>query len=472
LTALCAAMKASIRANIGVEGSHSASRDSLASVTLDMNRTLYGVTASAVAKYDSSSVLDGLRDSLASVSLDMNRTLYGVTPSALAKYDGSSVLDGLRDSLASVSLDMNRALYGVTASALAKYDASSVLDGLRDSLASVSLDMNRALYGVTASALAEYDASSVLDGLRDSLASVSLDMSRTLYGVTGSALAKYDASGVLNGLRDSLASVSLDMSRTLYGLTGSALAKYDASSVLNGLRDSLASVSLDMNRTLYGVTGSALADFDASEFFDSAHSSIVRPQPAFISRVPHRARRVVPLPVANLVERLHEFVEQEDLSILITFPAANERGVLLSVVQMTAAYRLLHCFEVRLREVISSLMESKFGLEWMRTRVSPKIVALWEEKRTIAERKGFPSSHLLDYADFSDYLGIIVQRSNWREVFQSIFGNQKDTEVSFERLQPLRIETMHNRRLSRADAAVLATEVYRLLAKLDRSQLN
>jgi hypothetical protein len=89
-----------------------------------------------------------------------------------------------------------------------------------------------------------------------------------------------------------------------------------------------------------------------------------------------------------------------------------------------------------------------------------------------ARQKGFVPVGLLQYADFADYLGIIARRDNWREVFQPIFGNQKDTEVSFERLQALRIETMHNRRLSNHDAALLATEVHRLLRKMERCATN
>jgi hypothetical protein len=218
-----------------------------------------------------------------------------------------------------------------------------------------------------------------------------------------------------------------------------------------------------------GLAASVLAGIDLRNFYGSV-PSVSRPD--INERPPVYYREKAVQSDEKRIERIREYVEREDISILITFPVANERAVLLSLVQMTAAYRLLHCFEVRLREVISGLMASKFGSDWMRTRVSSKIVALWEEKRSIAERKGFAVSNLLDYADFSDYLGIIVQRSNWREVFQSIFGNQKDTEVSFERLQPLRIETMHNRPLTRADAAVLATEVHRLLRKLEGSGLN
>jgi hypothetical protein len=180
----------------------------------------------------------------------------------------------------------------------------------------------------------------------------------------------------------------------------------------------------------------------------------------------------VPPDVQSEVESAQKYVERADVSILITFPSVDEREVLLSVVQMTAAYRLLHCFEVRIREVISMLMESKFGPNWFRTRVHHEIVALWEDKKATAVRKGFLPSRLIDYADFGEYLGIIVQKNNWREIFEPIFGNKKDTEVSFERLHPLRIETMHNRPLSRTDAAVLATEVHRLSSKLKRCASN
>jgi hypothetical protein len=275
-------------------------------------------------------------------------------------------------------------------------------------------------------------------------------------GLSTSVLAGID----MSAYRGSLASVmGMDSVR---GLSASVLAGIDVSSY----RSSLATV-MDSVR---GLSTSVLAGIDLRNVCGSVPSIN---GPDIDERPPvHYSAREAARSDEKSIERIHEYVQSEDLAILITFPTANERVVLLSLSQMTAAYRLLHCFEVRLREVISGLMASRFGPDWMRTRVSSKIVALWEEKRTVAERKGFAISDLLDYADFSDYLGIIVQRSNWREVFQPIFGNQKDTEVSFERLQPLRIETMHSRRLSCADAVVLATEVHRLLLKLDRSRLN
>jgi hypothetical protein len=367
-------------------------------------------------------------------------------------------MSAYRSSLDSVSIELDRSVRGLTASALAGIDTSAY----RSSLGSVSIEIDRSFRGLTASALASIDMSAY----RSSLGSVSIELERSIRGLTASALAGID----MSAYRSSLGSVSIEIDRSLRAVTASTLAGISLSSPYHGLRDSLSSIRVD--QSLYGaIASSALANIDLRNFYGSAPLSISTPDITELPPIRYRAREAARTG-GKRIERIHEYVEREDLSILITFPAANEREFLISVVQMSAAYRLLHCFEVRLREVVSALMESRFGPDWMRTRVPPNLVADWEDKKAKAEKKGFPSARLLDYADFSDYRGIIVQRSNWREVFQPIFGNHKDTEVSFERLEPLRIETMHNRPLSRADAAVLATEVYRLLQKLDRSTLN
>jgi len=422
---------------------------SLGSVSIELDRSLRGLTASALAGIDTSAYR-----SLGSVSIELDRSVRGLTASALAGIDMSAY----RSSLDSVSIELDRSVRGLTASALAGIDTSAY----RSSLGSVSIEIDRSFRGLTASALASIDMSAY----RSSLGSVSIELERSIRGLTASALAGID----MSAYRSSLGSVSIEIDRSLRAVTASTLAGISLSSPYHGLRDSLSSIRVD--QSLYGaIASSALANIDLRNFYGSAPLSISTPDITELPPIRYRAREAARTG-GKRIERIHEYVEREDLSILITFPAANEREFLISVVQMSAAYRLLHCFEVRLREVVSALMESRFGPDWMRTRVPPNLVADWEDKKAKAEKKGFPSARLLDYADFSDYRGIIVQRSNWREVFQPIFGNHKDTEVSFERLEPLRIETMHNRPLSRADAAVLATEVYRLLQKLDRSTLN
>jgi hypothetical protein len=115
---------------------------------------------------------------------------------------------------------------------------------------------------------------------------------------------------------------------------------------------------------------------------------------------------------------------------LIRFPAANEREVFISIVRMSAAYRLLHCFEVRLCEVISHLMESKVGPDWIRSRVSPNIVALWKEKRVKAEQKGFIASDLCSNMPTSQStLGSSCSATTGARCFSQYSETNKDTEV-------------------------------------------
>jgi hypothetical protein len=272
--------------------------------------------------------------------------------------------------------------------------------------------------------------------------------------------------GLSDSLRETVSSVSVHLDPSIYR---SSLSSMALAGLSDSLRGTLGSASVHLDPSIYRSSLSSMALAGLSDPLRGTLGSISL-GPWLYERPP-----VQELP-SGICESTTPNVTEEpppgDLSILIRFPAANEREILVSVVRMTAAYRLLHCFEVRLRETITVVMESKFGPNWMRKRVSPKIVALWEEKRAKAEQKGLTTQGLLNYADFTDYLGIIVQRDNWRDAFQSVFGNQKDTEVSFERLQPLRVATMHNRPLTGADGAVLATEVCRLLRKTERCRLN
>jgi hypothetical protein len=434
----------------------SAFRSSLAGIGIDMDRSVRGLTASALAGVDMSTGCSALRNGLSSLSVERPR--YGsVFPSARATVDMSRPF---WSSLAGIGIDIDRSVRGLTASALAGMDMSSGYGALRNSLSSLGAD--RLLHGsVFPSAWANVDMSSAF---RSSLAGIRIDLDRSVSGLTASALAGIDMPGAF---RSSLGSISIVVDPSLRGLTASALAGIDMSSGYSALRNSFSGLSVGWSLS-GGIAASVLADIDLRNFYGSVAPSIRVPHIDELPPLRYRAKEAV----RSEEDRIHQDIGREDLSILITFPAANEREVRISVVQMSAAYRLLHCLEVRLREVIPTLMEAKFGPDWVRTRVPASIAADWEEKKTKAEQKGFLGSRLLDYADFSDYRGIIIQRRNWREVFESIFGNHKDTEVSFERLEPLRIETMHNRPLSRGDAAVLATEVCRLMCKLDRSILN
>ncbi len=127
-----------------------------------------------------------------------------------------------------------------------------------------------------------------------------------------------------------------------------------------------------------------------------------------------------------------------------------------------AAFEILAIVESAVRGFIDERLSS-VSPNWEKHRVSGEVRIQWEEKRKTAVSKGRAPQKLISYADFSDYRAIIVQKNNWTEVFSRHFANKRDTEVSFERLELIRIETMHVRPLTKMDFATLSVEANRVL---------
>jgi hypothetical protein len=111
-------------------------------------------------------------------------------------------------------------------------------------------------------------------------------------------------------------------------------------------------------------------------------------------------------------------------------------------------------------------MTERFGRSWTKQRVSADVRERWEQRRDQAVADGEEVVPLIYYADFGDYVGILTRRDNWKEVFSSIFKSQKDLEVSFERLHPIRRCTMHARPLLKHDLLTVVFEVRRLLVAI------
>jgi hypothetical protein len=108
-------------------------------------------------------------------------------------------------------------------------------------------------------------------------------------------------------------------------------------------------------------------------------------------------------------------------------------------------------------------MTERYGDRWEKHRVPGEKRKQWEEKRASGLGKGETEQRLLWYADFADYVDIIVRRDNWGEVFKAIFRNETDIRVSFQRLQPIRIPVMHARPITQDDLLLLGVEAQRIL---------
>jgi len=126
------------------------------------------------------------------------------------------------------------------------------------------------------------------------------------------------------------------------------------------------------------------------------------------------------------------------------------------------AHDRLMRFEYRLRIFIDEAMTLSVGADWVRHRVPETMRTAWEDKKNRALAAGEAEQPLIAYADFTDYVVIIIRKDNWREVFGEMFQHKPSVEESFRRLYPVRICAMHARPITQDDALFLLVEIKRL----------
>jgi hypothetical protein len=133
-----------------------------------------------------------------------------------------------------------------------------------------------------------------------------------------------------------------------------------------------------------------------------------------------------------------------------------------------AAHDLLQRFETQIRDFLEIRMADAFGADWIKHRVAGDMREQWQDKKEIARKNGEPERSLIAYADFTDYLTLIVRGDNWRDVFQAVFQRRESVQESFQRLYPVRICTMHARFIEQDDFLYLHVETKRLLKAIHR----
>lgn len=131
------------------------------------------------------------------------------------------------------------------------------------------------------------------------------------------------------------------------------------------------------------------------------------------------------------------------------------------------AHDWLQRFETQVRRFIDQRMRASFGENWPRHRLPNGMYERWIEKRRKAGDRGH-AAPLVAFADFTDYLLIIEKRDNWQEVFKAFFGRPEAVRESFQRLYPIRLDTMHARLITADDELYLYVEVRRIVSAITR----
>ena len=132
-------------------------------------------------------------------------------------------------------------------------------------------------------------------------------------------------------------------------------------------------------------------------------------------------------------------------------------------VRTNAAHDHLQRFESRMRKFIDRQMQAVFGEDWIKHRVPDKIRQAWLGRQRKTRDNEEPERPLIEYANFTDYVTIIVQEDNWQDVFQPTFKRPMLVQESFQRLYPIRNCVMHARIIIQDDELYLHAETTRLL---------
>jgi hypothetical protein len=150
-------------------------------------------------------------------------------------------------------------------------------------------------------------------------------------------------------------------------------------------------------------------------------------------------------------------------------PRADDEREECGLARTNMAHDWLLRLETQLRAFIDERMTLAFGADWPKRRLPNGLHDQWQEKKRKAEQAGVPVRALIAYADFTDYELVICKRDNWRELFGGFFGRPESVRESFQRLHPIRLDTMHARPITQDDELFLYVETRRLIRVIVRN---
>ena len=144
-------------------------------------------------------------------------------------------------------------------------------------------------------------------------------------------------------------------------------------------------------------------------------------------------------------------------------PSASDPVEEAALARTNEAHNWLQRLESQLRCFIDHAMTDTFGTDWPARQLPNNKYDEWSEKKEAADRSNSHPRPLIAYADFTDYERIICRRDNWDQVFSSHFERPESVRESFQRLYPIRHDTMHARPITQDDELLLYIETKRLM---------
>ena len=127
------------------------------------------------------------------------------------------------------------------------------------------------------------------------------------------------------------------------------------------------------------------------------------------------------------------------------------------------AHRWLFCLESQIRKFIDLNMRFAFGVNWPNHQLPNGIYDQWLDRQRKKELTSRSKHPIIAYSDFTDYERVITRKDNWDQVFRPIFHRPENVRETFQRLYPIRLDTMHARIITKEDILLLYAESTRLV---------
>ncbi len=138
------------------------------------------------------------------------------------------------------------------------------------------------------------------------------------------------------------------------------------------------------------------------------------------------------------------------------------------------AFQKLRKLERLLRTFIAGALADQFGPKWTKQRLPNGMLGNCVERQEKSRGGADYSDDVTAFMDFTDYSRVIDRTDNWKDVFQHVFCRREEIKESLQRLQPLRLATMHARSVSSFELLILLVESKRIAVAIQhwRSRQN
>ncbi|MCL5263144.1 MAG: Swt1 family HEPN domain-containing protein [Acidobacteria bacterium] len=206
-----------------------------------------------------------------------------------------------------------------------------------------------------------------------------------------------------------------------------------------------------------------LGDWRDEISFPSEIYSDLQARSAFYSSLGvDAALTVMPAPAfreAVVVAGLVDILKSEEAQDVDGTETVDEEE--LAFGRTNEAHDLLQRLEVQMRRFIEAVLMAEHGQHWVKRSVPQAMREAWQEKQEKSEKASETRHPLIFFADFTDYVPIIVKGDNWK-LFAPYFDRAESVRESLQRLYPIRNDTMHSRMITQDDELFLLVEYKRL----------